>query len=227
MTDVQSAKPRQNDDEIDLVELILELWKGKMLILAFVVVCFCLGFVYVKGVAKTEYTVSTGYTVNLFSGEIFSLCRQDQRCLDTRVAHQFGNELTGGWSMDDRSSTITRHIGAAPKNTNIYASEFEQANEKLTQSFLKGAKEELAIVASLSSDLRNTETVAESVLHAKRMIYQIENGKMKALTLTTPAVQKKSPKVALILVISVLLGGMLGVFAVLMKKFVAELKSRS
>ena len=226
MTDVPSDKQRQNDDEIDLVELILELWKGKVLILACVLVCFCLAFVYVKGIAKTQYTVSASYTVNLFSGEVFSLCRQDQRCLDTRVAHQLGNELTGSWSIDDRSSSITRHIGAAPKNTNAYASEFEQANDKLTQSFLKAAKEELAIVTSLSSDLRNTETVAESVLHAKRMIYQIENGGVKALTLTTPTVQKKSPKVALILVISVLLGGMLGVFAVLMKKFVAELKSR-
>ncbi|MGB3385256.1 MAG: Wzz/FepE/Etk N-terminal domain-containing protein [Marinomonas sp.] len=227
MTEVQNPKQRQNDDEIDLVELILELWKGKMLILAFVIACFCLGFAYVKVVAKTQFTVSTGYTVNLFSGEVFSLCRQDQRCLDGRVAHQYGNELAGNWSIDDRSSTLTQHIVAAPQSLNTNSSDLEQANDKLTQSFLQSAKEELAIVTSLSSDLRNTETVAESVLHAKRMIYQIENGKMKALTLTTPVVEKKSPKVALILVISVLLGGMLGVFAVLMKKFVAELKSRS
>ncbi|REG82696.1 Wzz/FepE/Etk N-terminal domain-containing protein [Marinomonas pollencensis] len=225
MTDQQNAKPRQNDDEIDLVELILELWKGKMLILGFVVVCFCLGFAYVKVVAKTQYSVSTHYGVNLFSGEIFSLCREDQRCLDGRVADQFSNELGGHWSVDAKSSTLTQYIGA-PESAKVYSADLEQANDRLTQSFLNAAKEELTIVASLSSDLRNTETVAESVLHAKRMIYQIENSKQQALTLTTPSVQKKSPKVALILVISVLLGGMLGVFAVLMKKFVAELKSR-
>ncbi|WP_133013079.1 Wzz/FepE/Etk N-terminal domain-containing protein [Marinomonas flavescens] len=225
MNDVQSAKPRQNDDEIDLVELILELWKGKMLILAFVVVCFCLGFVYVKVVAKTHVSVSAGYTVNLYSNESFNLCGNNQTCLDATVFKKYLGEISG-WSAENNALTLRIADGTSPQSMGVYSAELEKANEKLTQSFLQAAKENITMIDSLSSDLRSTETVAESVLHAKRLIYQVENGKVKALTLTTPTVQKKSPKTALILVISVLLGGMLGVFAVLMKKFVAELKSR-
>ncbi len=229
MTEVQGPKQRQNDDEIDLVELILELWKGKMLILAFVIACFCLGFAYTKMVSVT-YSVTSHYIVDLYPDEAFKLCDKgalrDKDCLEEKTLAMFSSFLPQ-WSVDSKAKEVGLSVKHSHRAVADYSLDLGVANNHLTQSILEEAKESLAIINGLDVDLRSTETVAKELLSAKRMIYLIEVKKKQVLTLATPVVQKKSPKVALILVISVLLGGMLGVFAVLMKKFVAELKSRS
>ena len=59
MHEVNNFKPRHNDDEIDRVERILDLWKGRILTPMFVVLFSCFGFVYAKYFAKAHYSVST------------------------------------------------------------------------------------------------------------------------------------------------------------------------
>ena len=58
-------QPRK-DDEIDLFELVEDLWAGKWLISAFVAVATLIGFGYLQ-VAQPKHDVSAPFRVNVYS----------------------------------------------------------------------------------------------------------------------------------------------------------------
>ena len=222
MTESGQKKAYQ-DDEIDLVELIVDIWKGKIIILLFVVCSLAAGFAYVK-TAPQVYEVSSGLTVNLHSAEAFKLCNSEA-CLNQNTLNRFAG-LLQKWSIDARSSRVSRNVSFVPEDTSTYFTEFESANDQLTQGLLENAKDNLKMASELSSDLRSTNTVADTVWNSKKIVSSIEDKNVKALSFSSFDIKKKSPKVTLIIVLSVLLGGMLGVFAVLLRKPFIELKSR-
>ena len=222
MTESGQKKAYQ-DDEIDLVELIVDIWKGKIIILLFVVCSLAAGFAYVK-TAPQVYEVSSGLTVNLHSSDAFKFCN-NVACLDQNTLDSYAG-LLQKWSIDARSSRVSRNVSSVPEDTSTYFTELESANNELTQGLLENSKENLKMASELSSDLRSTDTVADTVWNSKKIVSSIEDKNVKALSFSGFDVKKQSPKVTLIIVLSVLLGGMLGVFAVLLRKPFVELKRR-
>ena len=116
-------------------------------------------------------------------------------------------------------------MNTEPDSSEVYVSKLNRANDTLTLSFLKKANENLAIAEALSSDFKGTDAVADSVLQAKRMIYDIEKNDIKALSFKSTSIESKSKKV-LVLVVSFLLGGMFGLFAVISQKLFRDFKTR-
>ena len=63
------------------------------------------------------------------------------------------------------------------------------------------------------------------MLNAKRVIQSIDNGQ-SAITFGSVSVVKSSPKVSLILALSVVLGGMIGVFFILVRNAITKRKEQ-
>lgn len=98
-------------------------------------------------------------------------------------------------------------------------------NELQTQEYITRAKSELRIIESRFKDLGSADSsVVNTVLSIDRFIVSIDKG-VKVLSFQRPSVPKKiTPSYATIFVMSVVLGGMLGVLFIFFRKFVMKSK---
>jgi LPS O-antigen subunit length determinant protein (WzzB/FepE family) len=98
-------------------------------------------------------------------------------------------------------------------------------NGLLKDEYFARAKEELKIIDARFKDLGSTDaTIVDTVLSIDRYIVSAENG-ANVLTFQRPTMPKKvSPKSHLILTISLVLGGMIGVFVILVRDAITKRK---
>ena len=221
------------DDEIDLFEFFETLWDGKWLISAFVALATLIGFGYSQ-VAQPKYDVSVPYRVNVYSVLSQQICEsnnQNQKdwrasdCLADGTLGYFIERLGGGWSLDSKGNAIT-FITPTPSAVNAYEDILSNALTSTNEALRSEAISELASIESFSNDnVLATERVATNMLNAKRVIQSIDNGQ-SAITFGSVSVVKSSPKVSLILALSVVLGGMVGVFFILVRNAIAKRKEQ-
>tara|TARA_R110001583_G_C5468392_1_gene392603 strand:+ start:37 stop:720 length:684 start_codon:yes stop_codon:yes gene_type:complete len=225
MKDIEGRKPCQNDDEIDFIELAVTLWKGRIVILIFVVLFCALGFFYNEKIVKKSYFVESVYEVNLYPLSSLKFCGMNKGCMESLALDKYINLLSGE-PVNLKNSTISFNMSAKPDSVDVYTSKLNKANEALTLSFLQASNSNLMVANSLPSDFKGTDVVAGSVLQAKQMIYDIEQNDIKALTIKNTHIVESQSKKTLVLVISLLMGGMFGVFIVILKKFFMDFKAR-
>ena len=97
----------------------------------------------------------------------------------------------------------------------------------LKDEYVARAKEELKIIDARFKNLCSaSSTIVNTVLSIDRYIVSAENG-ANVLTLQRPTMPKKvSPKSSLILAMSVVLGGMVGVFFIFMRNAIMKRKEQ-
>ena len=100
-------------------------------------------------------------------------------------------------------------------------------NGLLKDEYVVRAKEELNIIDARFKDLGSADSnIVNTVLSIDRYIVTSEKG-AKVLAIQRPAMPKKvSPKVPLILALSVVLGGMVGVFFILVRNAITKRKEQ-
>ncbi len=227
MKQTQQMNQMQYDDEIDLFELFEILWSGKWIISAFVVVVLLMGFGYTK-VVKPKYKVSVRYELNLYSVRDQQFCAGDAsvlECFDSTGEKRLKAFLGAGWSKEKKRAEFS-FITQEPSNVDYYLDEFQGHNQAITNEMLNEANAELLLIQTEIDDaLISTERVATNTLNAKRIINSINNGEL-AVSFSTPSITKSSPKVTLILVLSLVLGGMLGVAFILVRDAILKYKKR-
>jgi len=212
------------DDEIDLFEFFETLWDGKWLISAFVVLATLIGFGYSQ-VAQPKYDVSVSYTPNVYSVSAQQICGRNIGCMESEAVKRFISLLGNSWSKDKKSSTLSLST-MSPLEQSDYEVQIEQASTALTTEVFVEATTELALIQTeLTDALLSTEIVATNMLNAKRVIQSIDNGQ-SAITFGSVSVVKSSPKVSLILALSVVLGGMIGVFFILVRNAITKRKEQ-
>ena len=69
----QTASSAVEDAEIDLMELIRTLWRGKWTILLATVIAVCLGGYYAIGVAEPDYRSRATLTVEVQGGQVLDI----------------------------------------------------------------------------------------------------------------------------------------------------------
>ena len=217
------------NDEIDLFELFQTLWDGKWLISAFVVLATLIGFGYSQ-VAQPKYDVSVPYRVNVYSVLSQQICEsytQNQKddCLADGTLGYFVERLGSGWSLKSKVNTITFST-PTPSAVNAYEDILSNALTSTNEALRSEAISEFTSIESVLNDnVLATERVATNMLNAKRVIQSIDNGK-SAITFGSVSVVKSSPKVSLILAFSVVLGGMIGVFFILVRNAITKRKEQ-
>jgi capsular polysaccharide biosynthesis protein len=203
------------DNEIDLFELFQTLWDSKWLIAGFTLVATLFAYSYTQ-VVQAKFKVSVPYTLNLYSVTALQNCQGNLGCAQAETEKNFFALLESAWTKDKRSSVISLET-TRPQQLDDYKNYFEKINRTVTSEISTQASTEISIIeADFNSSLSGTETVASNMLNAKRILRSIDDGKT-AISFGSISVTKTSPKTALVLVLSVFLGGLIGVFFVLIR----------
>lgn len=217
-----SELPPTYDDEIDLFEFFETLWEGKWLISAFIALAVLIGFGYTQ-VAKPKYEVLVPYTFNLYSISAQQICGGNVPCIEDEGSKRLMTLLDGDWSKAKESTklSLTTHT---PSDVDYYADLLQRYNQTITSEMLNEANDELTVIQTeLNDALLGTERVATNMLNAKRLIQSIDSGQT-AIAFGSPSITKSFPRVALIVAMSVVLGGMIGVFFIFVRNVIRNRK---
>ena len=211
-----------NNDEIDLFELVEDLWAGKWLIGAFVALVTLIGFGYSQ-VAQPKYNVSAPLRVNVYSVLSQQICETNQNqgeshCLTEGTLSYFleGLEIGSGWSLNAKRDAITQTTSTL-LSVNAYEDALSNALMSTNEALKGEAIFELDSIESISNDnVLATERVATNMLNAKRVVLSIDSGQ-NAISFGSISIVKSSPKPRSILALSAILGGLIGVSSVLIR----------
>lgn len=220
-----------HDDAIDPFEFFETLWNGKWIIIAFVVLAALIGFGYSR-VAQPKYDVSAPFHVNVYPILTHQICESNNQnhenwraadCLADGTLSYFVERLGSGWNLSYTSKVIT-YSTPTPSSVNAYEDVLSNALTSTNEALKSEAVAELASIESiLNENVLATERVATNMLNAMRVIQSIDNGQ-NAITFGAVSVVKSAPKMLLILTSSVVLGGMMGVFFVLVRTAIRKRK---
>ncbi|MBM6552354.1 Wzz/FepE/Etk N-terminal domain-containing protein [Marinomonas ostreistagni] len=215
---MEQSKPL--DDEIDLFELFQTLWEGKWLITAFVVLALVAGGSYAY-LAQPKFNVSVPYAINIYPVSAQQICDSNVSCIEGEVNKRLSALSEGKWSLQNASVSIST---TAPAAASVYAQELSEYQKVITSEVYREATVELNLIQNdLNEALLNTERVATNMLNAKRTLQMIDNGQ-QVVSFGSVNIAKTAPKVPLILALSIVLGGMVGVFYVLVRSMIRKRK---
>ena len=244
------------DDEIDLFEFFETLWDGKWLISAFVAIALLLGggFQLLKDAvyeSKLIYSVdtippfyeadkaSTDFQNKFYSVTVFEEWKKNNS--DTSLVFEdfSATEVVDGFVLSKNEGEQLATLASEKKGGSILVKSnqlpilddfFEYAthiNGLLKDEYVVRAKEELKIIDARFKDLSSADSnIVDTVLSIDRYIVSAEKG-AKVVAIQRPTMPKKvSPIVSLILALSVVLGGMVGVFFILVRNAVTKRKEQ-
>ena len=204
------------DDEIDLFVMFETIFRGKWLISAFVAISVMIGFVYSQ-LAQPKFEVSVSFAVKLYSVSAQQICDGNVGnvgCIVGETNKQLMENLDSNWNLTDKNSKLVLST-EAPLNVKTYDDVFDKLNQTITNQIYNEALDEVTLI--------KTERVATNIINATRIIKAIDSGQ-KAISFGFVAIKKTSPKVPLVLALSILLGGMIGVVFVLVKNTIRKRK---
>jgi LPS O-antigen subunit length determinant protein (WzzB/FepE family) len=204
------------DDEIDLFEIVEILWQSKWIIIAAVFLSLVIATAYLayKPIVYL-YTVPYSSGFNIESNESNESNRLQQHLSDSSLSFSLdANKKVISLTSDD--SLLAEAISI---ETNLIS-------DNMTQALQNDARYKLQL---LSDDTPNailgTETAAIDFISANTLLNKINNGEKTILF--QPVVKSvKSPKTSLVLALSVIGGGMMGLLLVFMLCMIAAYKKR-
>jgi hypothetical protein len=198
------------DDEIDLFEIVEILWKSKWVIIAsaFLFLVIATAYLAYKPIVYL-------YTVPYSSGFNIESNRFQQHLSDSSLSFSL-NAKKKVISLTSDDSLLAEAISI---ETNLIS-------DNMTQALQNDARYKLQL---LSDDTPNailgTETAAKDFISANTLLNKINNGEKTILF--QPVVKSvKSPKTSLVLALSVIGGGMMGLLLVFMLRMIAAYKKR-
>ena len=216
------------DDEIDLFEVVDILWKSKWIIIASVFLSLMLATAYLA-YKPTVYLYTVPYSSSLNSIGALSICEKnnnvDQKCLNAQSFSELTYYLNRSFSNSYKKSAI-EIVSTSGDITSQLQGEIKHAVQEMTEAQENDTQRELLIInADTPSQILGTETVAKNYIAAKRLLNDINNGK-KAIEFQPVVKTVKSPKTSLVLALSLIGGGMIGLVLVFMLRMIAAYKKR-
>ena len=218
------------DDEIDLFELFETLKLRKWLISAFVAISVLSGFVYSQ-LTPPKFEVSVSFAVKLYSVSAQQICEGEVsnnnngvvECVQKEVSKQLMEDLDSNWNLTNKDSKLALST-ESPLNVKTYDDVFDKLSQTITNQIYNEALDEVTLIKTeLNDALMSTERVATNILNATRIMKAIDSGQ-KAISFGSVAIKKTSPKVPLILALSIVLGGLIGVVFVLVNNTIRKRK---
>ena len=219
--------------ELDIIEFLEMLWDGKWLISVFVALATLLAFGLSQFV-EAKYNISIPYAFNIYSTNTQQICGTDsicmdgkatKRCMDGKATKRLLTFFGNTWDKVEKKSELF-HLTSSPLDVSEYKAQIERASAALTNDVYLEAKYEYSLIQTELKDiLLSTETVAKNVLNSNRIIQSVDNGQ-SVVSFGSISIVKSSPKVLLILILAGVLGGIIGVFFVLVRKAIKKRKDQ-
>jgi hypothetical protein len=198
------------DNEMDLLSVLLTLWYGKLYIFAFVMLSTLVGLGLFQ-FAQSKYRVSVPFTLNLFL-DPQAVCPQNRKC-KTSETHKIINAVSGDWGKIRKSSfsITTTNI----KKMDEYNASLKRINDLVTTEAYENANHWLDLInTELNKDSNRSDFVQSIVINSKNIILKIDSGK-SVIDFGSVSVVKLGRKLKLYIILSIMLGGMLGIIYVL------------
>ena len=209
------------DNEIDLSEFFAIIWRGKWLISAFVGISVLSGFVYSQ-LVQPKFQVSASYAFNFYSVSAQGMCF-NIRCNRVETGKHLKLFFDKDFNLQNQDSNLS-FITEKSLSVKKYNEVFEKLNKDITNQIYNEALDEVNLIKTELNDAFISSKVAvTNILNAKRIIKAIDSGQ-NAISLGPVNMNKISPKVPLILVLSIILGGMIGVAFVLVNNTIRKRK---
>jgi len=207
---------------IDLIDFAAVIWKEKWVVASCIALSVILGFVYAL-ISKPVYKVSVPYTLNLYSVTAQQVCGGNIKCIDQEESKRIISFLERGWKKTRKSSVLYLKT-QKPASIGEYIAFLEKTTRKINEQVLSAANEELVLIQTELNDvLLSTDRVATNFLNAKRIVKAL-NGGDSVVVFGAPSIRKSSPSLMLILILSGILGTMIGTFVVLLRRAVYQKK---
>jgi len=205
-----------------LYELIEIIWRGKWLISAFVAISVMSGFVYLQ-LAQPKFQVSVPFEINLYSVSAQQICGKNIKCIVNETNKLFIKNLDSNWNLIKKDNIFALST-ESPLNVKTYDDVFDKLNQTTTNQIYNEALDEVTLIKTiLNENLVNTERIANNLLNATRLVKAIDSGE-KMVSFGSSALKKTSLKVPLILVLSIILGGIIGVVFVIVNNTIRKRK---
>jgi capsular polysaccharide biosynthesis protein len=252
---MSEARPTY-DDEIDLIGFFEKLWDGKLLISAFVAIAMLIGggFLLLKDPvyqSKLIYSfatipefynqdkVLTDFQNKFYSDSVFEEWKKNNGNTSIVFDDFSLTKLVDGvqFSKDEGEMLATLKFTKGsffllvnsnqPPVLDDFFKYNAHINRLLKEEYILAAKEELKIIGCDSNDSKEScSNNPGIVLSIRRYIAAAENG-ANVLSIKRPTAPKKvSPNSGLILPLSVFLGGMVGVFFILLRNAITKRKEQ-
>jgi capsular polysaccharide biosynthesis protein len=220
----------QPSDEIDLFELLEQLWRGKLTILGTMVLALTLGGgASVLNIIPpaTGYTVSTTFTHILYPIVAQQDCEGSRKCLDGFANQSLSLLIDDNWLLSGNKLSL---VTESPLSEEQYDAQLTAVTNAATDKVFIEARSELILInESLNPALLSTERVATSLLNATRVMATIESDSPAISfepVLISPPTQPKS-KTPNIMAMSLILGSILGSIIVLLRNALQSRRQQS
>lgn len=202
------------EDDIDLIELFQTIWDGKWVISGVVALGILLGLGYAQTI-QSKYIVSVPFVVEVPSLENKRKCGANANCIEEETAKKFVSLLGDNWSLQGSTMILkTKNLSGLAE----YENKLERANSLLAKEIQEDAANKLALIKNEFSDtLLGTETVASNMLDAMYVINSIGTRK-GVVRFGTVSIKNTAVKTHIIMIVSTVLGVMVGVVFVLVSK---------
>ena len=161
--------PRHYDDDIDLLDLLETLWKGKFLILASAALPLLIG-IGISLTSKPTFIVKAPYSVQI-------------PALSDSLPSRITMLSEGSWAISLTEDSILMQSTLAPRSVLEYRDELVRLNQLLRKSYLAEALAELDLIESDSfRHSRQTEAAATSLLETQRLIFFLDKQEVTPLS---------------------------------------------
>ena len=204
----------RSDDEIDLLELFMALWRGKWLISTFVTICFVIALGYTQ-LSPREYSIKAPYSVHY---------EFDKGMVERILFSSLGSDWVKDSNVELGEYVTFKTASRNPLDIEVYEQIFDTIGKSLNEVILAQHKLDFEIIQEFDEPLLNTNSSAEKLLEARRIIFQIENAGTLAVSFKNSNLYLVRPKTKLILALSIILGGFLGAATVLARNAVKSRK---
>jgi LPS O-antigen subunit length determinant protein (WzzB/FepE family) len=243
------------DEEIDLFELLQTLWDAKRPISAFIVIAVLLGgsFLFFSNAlyqSKMIYSVDTippfysiekvsaDFKKKFYTKNIFKDWKKNNENT-ALVFEDFSlTNVVNGYVLSKDKDLQLAVLGERKGNPHIVvkSDQFsilddffmyaEYINKLLKVEYVNRAKDELTIIETRFKDFSTAnDSVITQILNIDRFIVSAENG-AKVLFIKRPTLPERTPSSSLILALSIILGGMIGVIYVLISNAICKRKDK-
>ena len=205
---------RYYDDEIDLFELLEVLWAEKYLILTAALLPLLSAWGILLA-STPDYEVRIPYSI--LTAPLSAQVCENEQCPKNIVASRVESLSNGKWLSVDKGSALSLTTDA-PRPITEYQYDLTELNRALRAEMLQEAETEAYVIENeLTSESRQTEAVATSLLHARRIIYALK-GESAPLVFGPISISESKRNFLMVIVGVALFGALLGSVFVLFQK---------
>jgi LPS O-antigen subunit length determinant protein (WzzB/FepE family) len=207
----------QYDDEIDLFEVFEVAWQEKVTVILFIIAFLFASLIYAFS-ATTMYKIKISYVQNI-----------DER--DGRGVNViFADIITAGGKIITKKKRGRGDVVVVTSNVEEFSNIDQQlklSNQKYTLDLINNAEDKLLyLINGIPDGIKSTEVVAKSYVQNKGRLILLKREGFQALTIGKSAVSVKPPKTKQIIAVSVVLGGMIGLFYIFLRRGIMNYKEK-